>query len=479
MKRYIIIFMLALTALVSCNKRETSGELPMFWTWMEDREGLDLDSLFVHMDEAGIDGLMLYVPDTERYQKAAALAKEHGVTLYAWVWTLNPRGDRQTLLETHPDWFDVNRDGKSLAEYKAYVNSYKFLSAAVPEVREYVRENVRRLCEIDGIDGICLDYCRVVDCVLPISLAYNYNLYQDTEVYPDWDFGYHPVAVERFVNEYGYDPREHEDPSRDSKWCEFRCDLVAEVANIAAEVAHGYGKKVCASPFATVKLASFMVSQDFSKWNLDFVFPMEYSDFYSMEPGFVYDATVQNNRDKAPGTVLYCGLGAELGSGLPSLVESMDAAFRGGAQGISLYTVYGLDTPQARAGFKAYADSLRRVRRENGGEMPALEPVDYAPSSGTSLDPFAHTRLMEVVERNMQRLIAGEQIHVKSVNGMVPDDPAKVYPAMELTDYEQTLSTDRLLKYRVTDRASGKSFDILFPIYGGLISGWDVRPVEQ
>lgn len=471
--------MLVLAALLSCNKRETSGELPMFWTWMEDRAGLDLDSLFVHMDEAGIDGLMLYVPDTERYQKAAALAKEHGVTLYAWVWTLNPRGDRQTLLETHPDWFDVNRDGKSLAEYKAYVNSYKFLSAAVPEVREYVRENVRRLCEIDGIDGICLDYCRVVDCVLPISLAYNYNLYQDTEVYPDWDFGYHPVAVERFVNEYGYDPRDLEDPSRDPKWCEFRCDLVAEVANIAAEVAHSYGKKVCASPFATVKLASFMVSQDFSKWNLDFVFPMEYSDFYSMEPGFVYDATVQNNRDKAPGTVLYCGLGAELGSGLPSLVESMDAAFRGGAQGISLYTVYGLDTPQARAGFKAYADSLRRVRRENGGEMPALEPVDYAPSSGTSLDPFAHTRLMEVVERNMQRLIAGEQIHVKSVNGMVPDDPAKVYPAMELTDYEQILSTDRLLKYRVSDRASGKSFDILFPIYGGLISGWDVRPVEQ
>lgn len=471
--------MLVLAALLSCNKRETSGELPMFWTWMEDRAGLDLDSLFVRMDEAGIDGLMLYVPDTERYQKAAALAKEHGVTLYAWVWTLNPRGDRQTLLESHPDWFDVNRDGKSLAEYKAYVNSYKFLSAAVPEVREYVRENVRRLCEIDGIDGICLDYCRVVDCVLPISLAYNYNLYQDTEVYPDWDFGYHPVAVERFVNEYGYDPRDLEDPSRDPKWCEFRCDLVAEVANIAAEVAHSYGKKVCASPFATVKLASFMVSQDFSKWNLDFVFPMEYSDFYSMEPGFVYDATVQNNRDKAPGTVLYCGLGAELGSGLPSLVESMDAAFRGGAQGISLYTVYGLDTPQARAGFKAYADSLRRVRRENGGEMPALEPVDYAPSSGTSLDPFAHTRLMEVVERNMQRLIAGEQIHVKSVNGMVPDDPAKVYPAMELTDYEQILSTDRLLKYRVSDRASGKSFDILFPIYGGLISGWDVRPVEQ
>ncbi len=479
MKRYLTIIVLVLAALVSCNRNETYGELPMFWTWMEDREGLDLDSLFVQMDEAGIDGLMLYVPDTERYLKAAALAKEHGVTLYAWVWTLNPRGDRQTLLETHPEWFDVNRDGKSLADYKAYVNSYKFLSAAVPEVREYVRENVKRMCEIDGIDGICLDYCRVVDCVLPISLAYNYNLRQDTEVYPDWDFGYHPAAIERFVAEYGYDPREIEDPSRDPKWCEFRCDLVAEVANIAAEVAHSYGKKVCASPFATVKLATFMVSQDFSKWNLDFVFPMEYSDFYSMEPGFVYDATVQNSRDKAPGTVLYCGLGAELGSGLPALIESMDAAFRGGAQGISLYTVAGLETPEDRAGFKAYADSLRKVRAQNGGVMPVLEHVGYAPASGTSLDPFAHTRLMAVVERNMQRLIAGEPIHVKSVNGMVPDDPAREYPALELSQYTQTLATDRLLKYRVTDKASNKSFDVLFPIYGGLISGWDVRVVEQ
>ncbi len=148
----------------------------MFWTWMEDRAGLDLDTLFVHMDEAGIDGLMLYVPDMERYQRAAELAKEHGVTLYAWVWTLNPRGDRQKLLQGHPEWFDVNRNGESLADFKAYVNSYKFLSAAVPQVRDYVRENVKRMCEVDGIDGICLDYCRIVDCLLPISLAYNYSL---------------------------------------------------------------------------------------------------------------------------------------------------------------------------------------------------------------------------------------------------------------------------------------------------------------
>lgn len=473
MRKILTIAISALALLSSCCK---TSEYPMFWTWMEDREGLDLDSLFIQMDEAGIDGLMLYVPDVESYQKAASLAKEHGVTLYAWVWTLNPRGDRKQLLSEHPDWFDVNRNGNSLADYKAYVNSYKFLSAAVPEVRDYVVETVKRVCEIDGIDGICLDYCRIVDCVLPISLAYNYNLFQDTEVFPEYDFGYHPAAVKRFIDEYGYDPHGVPDPSRDPAWNAFRCQLITEVANLAAETAHSYGKKVTASPFTSVGVASFMVFQDFGKWDLDLVFPMEYSDFYTMEPGFVFDATTQNRQMINPETILYCGLGAELGGEFDSLQESMDAAFRAGAQGISLYTIAGLETPELRAQFKAYADSLRNVRRSNGGVMPALDPVPYLPSDGISLDPFTHTRLMEVVERNIQRMVAGGPIHVKSVNGMVPDDPSAVYPALDLGEYECIESTDRLLKYRVTDNASGKSFDVLFPVYGGIISGWDVRP---
>lgn len=476
MKKLFIIALAVAVLGPACSKRnDTSGELPMFWTWMEDRAGLDLDSLFIRMDEAGIDGLMLYVPDMERYQKAAALAKEHNVTLYAWIWTLNPRGDRQALLEKHPEWFDVNREGNSLAGWKAYVNSYKFLSAAVPEVRDYVVENVKRVCEVDGIDGICLDYCRIVDCVLPISLAHNYDgLCQNTEVFPQYDFGYHPAALKLFTDKYGYDPRNSDDPSRDTVWCNFRTGLITEVANLAAETAHSYGKKVTASPFASVGIASFMVSQKFNDWNLDFVFPMEYADFYSMEPGFVYDATTQNRELKNPSTALYCGLGAELGGDFESLRENMEAAFAAGAQGISLYTVAGLDTPEIRAAFKAYADSLRQVRKANGGVMPPVKPVSYVPEGGVSLDPLSHPKLMAVVERNLQRLIAGEPIHCKSANGMTEDDPDKVYPALDLDGYTLVKSTDRLLVYQVTDKASGKTFNVLFPVYGGIISGWDI-----
>jgi hypothetical protein len=93
-------------------------------------------------------------------------------------------------------------------------------------------------------------------------------------------------------------------------------------------------------------------------------------------------------------------------------------------------------------------------------------------------DPFKRPALMAVVERNMQRLIAGEPIHEKSVNGMVPDDPTKVYPAMDLTDYELVKENERIKVYNVTDKVSGKTFEVVFIVYGEVISGWDVRPVK-
>ncbi|MBR5055791.1 MAG: hypothetical protein IKX03_01195, partial [Bacteroidales bacterium] len=139
--------------------------------------------------------------------------------------------------------------------------------------------------------------------------------------------------------------------------------------------------------------------------------------------------------------------------------------------GISLYTIEGLDTPELRAGFKVYADSLRALRAANGGVVP------FTPAAAANMDPFANEGLMAVVKRNIQRVAAGEPIHEKSVNGMVKDNPAKVYPDLDLGEFELVRETDRLKEYKVTDKASGQDFKVLFITYGNVISGWDVRPL--
>ena len=474
MKKYLILLLAAAIA-VSCNEtqKEEPVTYPMFWTWLEDLPDVDMEASFKAMHEAGIDGVMLHAVTKEDYLRDIAIAKKYGITVYAWLWTLNPpRQDRPRMLEEHPEWFDVNRNGQSLADFKAYVSSYKFMCPVLPEVRENLVERVKWLCEIDGIEGICLDYCRLVDVVLPISLSYNYKITQDGEVFPQWDFGYHPAMIEEFQKEFGYDPRDQEDPSRDPKWQKFRCDKISECANLMAETIRSYGKVVTASPFATPKVASFMVAQNIGDWDLDIVFPMLYTAFYTQEAGYAYEGTIENNRDKNPKTVLGAGLDTELGDNPEEIFAKMDNAFKAGAQAISLYTIAGLNTPELRVRFKEYADSLRAVRAANGGKVP------YTKVETVDLNPFNHAGIMANVERSMQRLAAGEAIHEFSDNGMVKDDPSKVYPALDLTEYELVTDNDRIKKYRVTDKASSTKFDVIFIVYGEVISGWDVRVAE-
>lgn len=473
MKKIITMLLFAAFCAVSCGPKEKDATYPMFLTWIEDLPGVDMEEAFANMSEAGLDAVMLHAATVEDYKKNVEIAKKYGIKVYAWIWTLNPpRQERPQMLQEHPDWFDVNRNGQSLVDYKAYVNSYKFLCPTLPEVKEYLKNKVEEVCEIDGIEGVCLDYCRLVDVVLPISLSYNYNITQDTEVFPQWDFGYHPAMLEKFIKEYGYDPREQEDPSRDPKWAQFRCDEVTEVANMMVDIIHSYGKVATASPFATPKIASFMVAQDWGKWEVDIIFPMLYCAFYTQEVGYAYDGTIENNRDKHPETVLGVGLDTELGDCPSMIFDKMDGAFKAGAQAVSLYTIAGLNTPELRSQFKEYADSLRAVRDANGGKVPFTEVAD------ADTNPFSRPSLMAVVERNMQRVIAGEPIHERSINGMVADDPAKVYPALDLGEYELVQENERIKVYKVTDKASGKSLKVIFIVYGEVISGWDVRPWE-
>lgn len=90
---------------------------------------------------------------------------------------------------------------------------------------------------------------------------------------------------------------------------------------------------------------------------------------------------IEDVRDKNPKTTLYCGLMVA-----DDIENAMDAALNHGAEGISIFTVSALRTPESRAMFKAYADSVRAVRAENNGVNPALSKSTKVTNPFESMD---------------------------------------------------------------------------------------------
>ena len=452
MKRNLLFAMLAACVgigLFSCQPKEKtqSKELPMFCTWYTYNEAEDFDSICRSFSELGIDGIVLKAGSAENFRKTIPVAKKHGLTVYAWVWTIN----NHPIAAEHPEWLSVNRDGYSIADSMAYVSYYKFLSPIIPGVREGICKQIDEISKIDGIEAISIDYHRLVDVVLPTTLWPNYGIVQDRE-YPQWDYGYHPEMIKAFKEKHGYDPREQEDPSKDEKWLQFRCDMVSEVANLVAETVHKNGRLMAASPFPTPKMSARMVRQYWGDWNLDIVFPMAYHNFYTEDVSFVADCTIENARDKQDMTTLYAGL---WGTNGPELFTSMDAAFNNGAQGVSFYTAEYITDPAIRKQFREYSDSLRAVRKANGGVIKATYPTV------ADKDPFKKEGVMKLIEARMQKLIA----EAKGTEELAP---------LALGEYAKKETEDVTVRYEVTDANSKKSFDVYFYFYGDILSGWNV-----
>lgn len=513
MKRFIKLFVLLLivASVPGCKSEQKSEKkYPMFWTWLDYRPGMNMDSICQVMNQIGLDGLILNAPTPDDYRVAIPIAHKYGIEVYAWLWTMNLEHDRDEIIKDHPDWFSVNRKGESLVDTKAYVDYYKFMCPALPEVREHIKSKIRAYCEVEGLNGIAIDYHRFVDVILPTTLWPMYGIVQDKE-YPEWDYGYHPEMIRLFQEKYGYDPREQEDPSQDMEWLQFRCDQITEVANEIAEVVHSYGKVMAASPFPTPAMSRQMVRQDWGKWNLDIVFPMVYHNFYTGDVSFIEDCTIDNVKQKKSTTTLYCGMTATDGD---EMFECMDAALNNGAEGIAIFTIHSLKSPQVRKQFKLYTDSVRTLRSTTAGNPGATG------LTSPNIDPFSKEVIMQGIDMRMKAFISLEKV-LKSgaVSKDIRDEVdraarravqvskpeayvrglhmskfrnEKIAPGIDtviaqfdkdykeiiitLSDYELTEEYGATKKYKVMDTTSGTPFTVSFYFYGGIISGWDVQP---
>lgn len=275
-------------------------------------------------------------------ERALPLAARAGLEVHAWMWCMPCL--LPNVLRDHPDWYNVNAKGESAAIKPAYVDYYKFLDPAHPDVRAFVRDTVRELAAISGLTGIHLDYIRHPDAILPSNLWATYGIVQD-KVYPPYDYGYTELSRKAFKASHGLDPLTLADPESNRAWLDYRLDSVVQLVNdYLVPAARAGGKQISAAVFPGPSLARTMVRQDWGRFQLDAYFPMLYHTFYKAGPEWVKQYTEEAVRTvKAP---VYSGLFMGPLSDA-DFSRTLAAALSGGAAGVSLFDLGAL-TPSRR-----------------------------------------------------------------------------------------------------------------------------------
>lgn len=286
--------------------------------------------------------------NVEQYKIAAEEAKKAGIEFHTWIPTMLQGGEN-----IPEDWYGVSREGFSAAEKPAFVGYYKFLCPNREEVYDYLAEKYIEVAEIDGVDGIHLDYIRYPDAILARGLWDKYGLDMTTELAP-YDYCYCDHCVAEFKEKTGIDIKAKGDDAQNvEEWKQFRYDVLTKFVNrLSKEIHDKTGKKLSAAVFPGPSDAKAMVRQDWGKWDLDMVAPMLYNDFYLEGPAWVGEkckegiAAVGDDVEFISGLFI-CGNknGREgvkdpEGHGLmpDEIGEAITGSIEAGAKGICLFT---------------------------------------------------------------------------------------------------------------------------------------------
>ena len=312
---------------------------PRFWVWMHPDTGMSeagWDSTFTDLEEIGIQGVLMGV-NAEVMRIAIPIAHKHNIQIHGWMWIMN-RGDA-------PDsCLSVNALGQSLAEKKAYVDYYKFMCPALPEVHQLIKERIANVERIEGLDGIHLDYIRYVDAILPIGLQEKYQINQ-SDILPEYDYGYHPYVIALFKEKYGKSPYDISDYQHDSLWQQFRMDQLNFFVDTLADMLLSKELKLSAAVFPDPEMSRRMVRQDWGSWKLDYYFPMDYFGFYNADTLWVRHR-MEVSKEAHPSNPVFCGLNLSDCSNKEIMQKAIQSAMAGGASGISFFEYHRLNEEQ-------------------------------------------------------------------------------------------------------------------------------------
>lgn len=291
-------------------------------------------------DSIGISEILVS-GEPDMLQDLVDLANDYNIKVHAWMWTLNRPGDSVAM--EHPEWYAVNRNGVNSLDYRAYVDYYQWLSPFSPGARQHVKNNVLERLKIKGIASVHLDYVRYVDVILGRQLQKKYNIVQDRE-YPEYDYGYHPIARKGFKEIFGYDPLDLANPELSTEWRQYRLNAVSSLVNECAAMADSAGVELTAAVFPFPEMSRHMVKQAWNDWNLDRAFPMIYQNFYDEGVPWVGFVTEQCVHDVD--FPIIAGLYSPGLQNPDDLKLAIRLAHDKGARGVSIFQVDGMSPEQ-------------------------------------------------------------------------------------------------------------------------------------
>lgn len=345
-----LLIFLAIGLLFSCNKPQ-EYKVPVYGWLGGPGESTDqeLQDQFADFKNRGIDGLMYNGgQDPETYRRVGKIAKSAGLEFHTWIPTMNQ--GKNPLIQ--PDWYAINGKGESAYDKPPYVSYYRFLCPNREEVFQFLANMYSAVADVPEVDGIHLDYIRFPDVILARGLWDKYGLVMDRE-FPVYDYCYCDQCVGDFKEKSGIDIKSVEDPSQVQEWKQFRYDLITNMVNRLVDEIHKKGKKVNAAVFpGPNSIAKKIVRQEWDKWNLDAVFPMNYNDFYLESPEWVGEVTKEGVTAIGNRIPLYSGLficpnpenkteenDPENHGLIPSEIgTAIKASMENGAAGICLFT---------------------------------------------------------------------------------------------------------------------------------------------
>lgn len=307
-----------------------TGKLVKNWMWERLKPELtdeDYARHFARIHSCGISAVLFEGYDERIYR----LCKESGLEAHYWKWTMN----RAELLESHPEWFAVNRKGESSAEKPAYVDYYRFLCPTHPEVAQYLADDYSKCGSLKYVDGMHLDYVRFPDVVLPTNLWAVYGIEQTSEL-SEYDYCYCDACREAFKAQTGRDPLKVKYPMEDQSWIHFRLDAITRVVKTIYDRMESEGVFLSAAVFPGPSMAKKMVRQDWGNWPLKAFFPMTYNGFYNEGPEWIGKSVEESVKTVGDKAAIYPGLFFPDIKG-EDFVKALDAAFGAGAAGVSFF----------------------------------------------------------------------------------------------------------------------------------------------